>query len=54
MMGYRVLMYAGGLVSVLVYLANLRQVRSLAREAEAGRPAPLADRDRLEASPAES
>jgi hypothetical protein len=29
MMGYRVLMYAGGLLSVGVYLANLRQVRSL-------------------------
>ncbi|QDV36869.1 lysylphosphatidylglycerol synthase transmembrane domain-containing protein [Tautonia plasticadhaerens] len=29
MMGYRVLMYAGGLLSVVVYLANLRQVRSL-------------------------
>jgi uncharacterized membrane protein YbhN (UPF0104 family) len=32
MMGFRVLMYGGGLLSVVVYLANLRQVRSL-REA---------------------
>jgi uncharacterized membrane protein YbhN (UPF0104 family) len=29
MLGFRVLMYAGGLVSVCVYLANLRQVRTL-------------------------
>ena len=29
MLGFRVVMYAGGLVSVLVYLANLSQVRSL-------------------------
>jgi uncharacterized protein (TIRG00374 family) len=29
MMGYRILMYAGGLLSACVYLANLRQVRSL-------------------------
>jgi uncharacterized protein (TIRG00374 family) len=29
MMGYRVLMYAGGVVSACVYQANLRQVRSL-------------------------
>lgn len=34
MMGFRVLMYAGGLVSVAVYLANLRQVRSLTETAE--------------------
>jgi len=34
MMGYRVLMYAGGLLSLLVYLANIAQVRALAREAE--------------------
>ncbi len=35
MMGYRVLMYAGGLVSLLVYLANARQVRNLRSQAEA-------------------
>ncbi len=29
MMGFRVLMYAGGLVSALVYLVNLNQVRTL-------------------------
>ena len=34
MMGFRVLMYAGGLVSVLVYLANMRQVRDLREQAE--------------------
>lgn len=34
MMGYRVLMYAGGLVSALVYVANLRQVRELSRNVE--------------------
>lgn len=34
MMGFRVLMYTGGLVSVCVYLANLRQVRSLTETAE--------------------
>lgn len=34
MLGYRVLMYAGGIVSACVYLANLRQVRTL--EVEAG------------------
>ena len=28
-MGFRVLMYAGGLVGAGVYLANLRQVRGL-------------------------
>ncbi len=33
MMGFRVLMYAGGLVSVCFYLANLRQVRTLADSA---------------------
>lgn len=32
MMGFRVLMYAGGLVSLIVYVANLRQVRELSRE----------------------
>ncbi len=32
MMGFRVLMYAGGLVSVCVYLANVRQVRDLNAE----------------------
>jgi uncharacterized iron-regulated membrane protein len=36
MMGYRVLMYAGGLVSVGVYGANISQVRTLARAAEEG------------------
>jgi glycosyltransferase 2 family protein len=30
MMGYRVLMYAGGLLSAIVYAANARQVRKLA------------------------
>jgi uncharacterized membrane protein YbhN (UPF0104 family) len=34
MMGFRVLMYTGGLVSACVYLANLRQVRSLTETAE--------------------
>lgn len=34
MLGYRAIMYSAGLVSVLVYLANARQVRSL-RQAEA-------------------
>jgi uncharacterized protein (TIRG00374 family) len=34
MMAFRVLMYAGGLVSAAVYLANLRQVRSLTETAE--------------------
>ncbi len=29
MMGFRLLMYAGGLISVVVYVANLRQVREL-------------------------
>ena len=33
MMGFRVLMYAGGLVSAGVYLANLRQVRALTETA---------------------
>ena len=32
MLGYRVIMYAAGLISVLVYLANLRQVRTLREE----------------------
>ncbi|HWE35771.1 MAG TPA: lysylphosphatidylglycerol synthase transmembrane domain-containing protein [Isosphaeraceae bacterium] len=36
MLGYRVLMYAGGLVSACVYLANLRQVRTLEVEVEGG------------------
>src|SRR5262249_16720192 len=31
MMGYRVLMYAGGLVSACVYLANIGEVRSLSK-----------------------
>jgi len=34
MMGFRVLMYGGGLVSLSVYLANLRQVRSLTASAD--------------------
>ncbi|CAN5729391.1 hypothetical protein BH23PLA1_BH23PLA1_42700 [soil metagenome] len=34
MMGFRVLMYAGGVVSVIVYLFNIRQVRDLSREGE--------------------
>ena len=34
MMGFRVLMYGGGLVGAGVYLANLRQVRSLTETAE--------------------
>jgi uncharacterized membrane protein YbhN (UPF0104 family) len=38
MMGYRVVMYLAGLVCVVVYLANARQVRSLRREAAARRP----------------
>ncbi len=33
MMGFRVLMYAGGLVAAGVYLANIRQVRSLTETA---------------------
>jgi uncharacterized protein (TIRG00374 family) len=34
MMGFRVLMYGGGVVSAAVYLANLRQVRGLTAAAE--------------------
>jgi glycosyltransferase 2 family protein len=34
MMGFRVLMYGGGLVSACFYLANIRQVRALTDEAE--------------------
>jgi uncharacterized protein (TIRG00374 family) len=34
MMGFRVLMYAGGLVSVVVYLTRLKQVRALTDAAE--------------------
>lgn len=34
MMGFRVLMYAGGAVSALVYLANIRQVRALTETAQ--------------------
>jgi uncharacterized protein (TIRG00374 family) len=34
MMGFRVLMYAGALVSACVYLVNLRQVRGLTDDAE--------------------
>lgn len=33
MMGYRVLMYAGGVISACVYLANIRQVRTLTEQA---------------------
>lgn len=32
MLGYRAIMYAAGLISVLVYLANLRQVKALREE----------------------
>ncbi len=32
MLGYRVIMYTGGLISVIVYLANLEQVRQLKQE----------------------
>ena len=39
MMGYRVLMYAGGVVCALVYLAKLGQVRTLARPADLDEPA---------------
>jgi hypothetical protein len=34
MMGFRLLMYSGGLVSAAVYLANIRQVRGLTEIAE--------------------
>jgi len=34
MMGFRVLMYAGGVVSAIVYLINIQQVRSLAELSE--------------------
>lgn len=34
MMGYRVLMYAGGLVSLVIYLLNVRQVRELTATTE--------------------
>jgi hypothetical protein len=34
MMGFRVLMYAGGLVSACVYVANIRQARALRNSAE--------------------
>ena len=34
MMGYRVLMYVGGLLCALVYLANAAQVRALRHDAE--------------------
>ena len=34
MMAFRILMYAGGVVSACVYLANLRQVRTLAKDAQ--------------------
>jgi glycosyltransferase 2 family protein len=33
-MGFRVLMYGGGIVCASVYLANLRQVRGLTEAAE--------------------
>jgi hypothetical protein len=32
MMGYRVIMYAGGLVSAIVYLVNAREIRRVASE----------------------
>src|SRR5439155_16451566 len=34
MLGFRVLMYGGGLICALVYLANLRQARGLTETAE--------------------
>ena len=34
MMAFRILMYGAGAVSALVYLANIRQVRTIAQEAE--------------------
>ncbi|WP_435010452.1 lysylphosphatidylglycerol synthase transmembrane domain-containing protein [Tundrisphaera lichenicola] len=34
MMAFRILMYGNGAISALVYLANLRQVRTIAKEAE--------------------
>ncbi|RUL85911.1 lysylphosphatidylglycerol synthase transmembrane domain-containing protein [Tautonia sociabilis] len=40
MMGFRALMYAGGLLSVVVYLANLRQVRSLRSDSPEPVPGP--------------
>lgn len=42
MMGYRVVMYAAGLISVVVYLANLRQVRTLRAAEPVEAPAPAA------------
>ena len=42
MMAFRVLMYASGAVSVCVYLANLRQVKTLQRDAEESRDDPIA------------
>jgi len=36
MMAFRILMYASGAFSACVYLANIRQVRTLAHDAEAG------------------
>ena len=53
MMGFRVLMYAGGLVCALVYLARLGQVRNLAKPAAAGNfDSPL--RAAAEPAPAEA
>ena len=34
MMGFRLVMYGGGLVGACVYLANLNEVRSLTASAE--------------------
>jgi hypothetical protein len=34
MMGFRVLMYGSGLISAIVYLANVRLVRALTAQAE--------------------
>jgi glycosyltransferase 2 family protein len=48
MMGYRVLMYAGGVVSAFVYLANLRQVRTLSQQVEQEGPS-SGDQEPLEA-----
>lgn len=43
MMGFRIEMYAAGLVSLVIYLFNARQVRELSRAAEGLEPAPIED-----------
>jgi hypothetical protein len=45
MMGYRAIMYAGGLLSIGVYLANLRQVRALTQDGDARADAEAPPRD---------